>query len=206
MTAHESSRSSNCSAAVGSWLRTGTTVSTDQDPMSSVTGNGPSSCAADMDGGRILFDVAARISDTARKRITKGAGTGGDVLLSHKGTVGKLALAPLNAPPFVCSPQTTFWRTLNEEEIDRRYLYYYMCSADFRAQLDARKGETDMADYVSLTAQRELRITGVPYVRWPFRTVSLACASGRCEQRSCSPPDRVSLRTLPSPPGSDRVG
>lgn len=133
MTAHESSRSSNCSAAVGSWLRTGTTVSTDQDPMSSVTGNGPSSCAADMDGGRILFDVAARISDTARKRITKGAGTGGDVLLSHKGTVGKLALAPLNAPPFVCSPQTTFWRTLNEEEIDRRYLYYYMCSADFRA-------------------------------------------------------------------------
>ena len=115
--------------------------------------------AADMDAGRVLFESAARINKTARDRIIKGVGRGGDILLSHKGTVGKLAMVPPDAPPFVCSPQTTFWRTLDEMRIDRRYLYFFMCSDDFCRQLDARKGETDMADYVSLTAQRELKIT-----------------------------------------------
>src|SRR5436190_23585166 len=48
--------------------------------------------AADMDSGRVLFESAARINETARTRITKGIGAPGDVLLSHKGTVGKVAL------------------------------------------------------------------------------------------------------------------
>lgn len=114
--------------------------------------------AADLEAGRVLFESASRINAKARSRIIKGVGAGGDILLSHKGTVGKLAIVPLDAPPFVCSPQTTFWRTLDSDRIDRRYLYYYMSSDEFRQQLDSRKGETDMADYVSLTAQRELRV------------------------------------------------
>jgi type I restriction enzyme S subunit len=108
--------------------------------------------------GYVQFGFASRINDTARARIRKGIGAGGDVILSHKGTVGKIAFAPLDCEPFVCSPQTTFWRSLDQGAIDRRYLYYYLCSDDFRRQLDARKGETDMADYVSLTAQRELKV------------------------------------------------
>src|SRR2546429_9800457 len=67
--------------------------------------------AADMDAGRVLFETASRINERARQRITKGIGAPGDVLLSHKGTVGKVALVLDDAPPFVCSPQTTFWRT-----------------------------------------------------------------------------------------------
>jgi len=111
--------------------------------------------AADMDGGRVLFESAQRISDEAFARIRKGVGQAGDVLFSHKGTVGKLALVPADAPQFVCSPQTTFWRTLDEDRLDRRFLYYFMQSREFKEQWDARKGETDMADYVSLTAQRQ---------------------------------------------------
>jgi len=114
--------------------------------------------ATDLGAGNVQFGSASRINGTARARIRKGIGAGGDVILSHKGTVGKIAFAPLDCEPFVCSPQTTFWRSLDQGAIDRRYLYYYLCSDDFRRQLDARKGETDMADYVSLTAQRELRV------------------------------------------------
>src|SRR5690349_18799879 len=66
--------------------------------------------AADMDNGRVLFDTASRLNKTALARIRKGIGAPGDVLLSHKGTVGKVAFAPLDCEPFVCSPQTTFWR------------------------------------------------------------------------------------------------
>ena len=114
--------------------------------------------AADMDDGRVLFDSAQRINDQALARIRKGVGQGGDVLFSHKGTVGKLALVPLDAPPFVCSPQTTFWRTLDEGRLDRRYLYYFMRSRVFTDQWMARSNETDMAAYVSLTAQRQLNV------------------------------------------------
>ncbi len=118
--------------------------------------------AADMDNGRVLFESAERINDVAFQRIRKGIGKGGDVLFSHKGTVGKLAVAPLDAPKFVCSPQTTFWRTLDETKLSRRFLYYYMQSRAFTEQWMGRKGETDMADYVSLTAQRELFVSLPP--------------------------------------------
>ncbi|HKZ37714.1 MAG TPA: restriction endonuclease subunit S [Chryseolinea sp.] len=114
--------------------------------------------ASNLDQGRVFFESSDHINDVASNRIRKGIGQGGDIIFSHKGTVGKLALTPLDAPPFVCSPQTTFWRTLNENAIDRRYLYYFMQSEEFVNQWSSRKGETDMADYVSLTAQRELHI------------------------------------------------
>jgi type I restriction enzyme, S subunit len=64
--------------------------------------------AADMEGGRVLFKAASKINKRARARITKGIGAPGDILISHKGTVGKVAMVPDDAPPFVCSPQTTF--------------------------------------------------------------------------------------------------
>ena len=114
--------------------------------------------AADMDAGRVVFDSASKINDTARQRITKGIGAPGDALLSHKGTVGKVALVHSNATPFVCSPQTTFWRTLDEERLNRRYLYAFLRSPEFRSQLATRSGETDMAPYVSLTSQRGLSV------------------------------------------------
>lgn len=114
--------------------------------------------AADMDSGRVLFESAQRINNTALARIRKGVGQGGDVLFSHKGTVGKLALVPLDSPPFVCSPQTTFWRTLDEQRLDRRFLYCFMRSRMFTDQWAARSNETDMAAYVSLTSQRQLRV------------------------------------------------
>lgn len=106
----------------------------------------------------IDFTGASRINDVAAKRITKGIGRPGDVLLSHKGTVGKIARAPHAAPPFVCSPQTTFWRTLDENRLDGRYLHVLMRSPFFSAQLASRAGETDMAPYVSLTAQRSFKL------------------------------------------------
>jgi type I restriction enzyme, S subunit len=114
--------------------------------------------AADMADGRVLFDSAECINEVARARIRKGIGRPGDVLLSHKGTVGKVALVPERCPEYVCSPQTTFWRVLDDATIDRRYLFAYLQSQEFKDQLASRKGETDMADYVSLTAQRQLSV------------------------------------------------
>jgi type I restriction enzyme, S subunit len=120
--------------------------------------------AADMESGRVLFESAQRINEVALRRVRKGIGAGGDVLLSHKGTVGKVAYVPVNSPPFICSPQTTFWRVKDADQLDRRYLYYFLRSRAFHDQLNSRKGETDMADYVSLTNQRTLTVTVPPII------------------------------------------
>ena len=48
--------------------------------------------AADMTSGIVDFDGAGKISDVALHRIRKGIGLPGDVILSHKGTVGRVLL------------------------------------------------------------------------------------------------------------------
>lgn len=114
--------------------------------------------ATDMRDGLVDFAGADKINEVALDRVRKGIGAAGDILFSHKGTVGKLAVAPEGSPLFVCSPQTTFWRVLDKERLDPRFLYCFMRSKQFRDQWFVRKGETDMADYVSLTAQRQLYV------------------------------------------------
>ena len=114
--------------------------------------------AADMTSGVVDFVGAGKINHVARQRIRKGIGAGGDVILSHKGTVGRVAVTPIGSPEFVCSPQTTFWRSLDYDVIDQRYLAYALRSEDFKNQLAAFAGQTDMAPYVSLTDQRSITI------------------------------------------------
>lgn len=114
--------------------------------------------AADMTSGTIDFDAAEKISAIARARIRKGIGSPGDIVLSHKGTVGRVAVAPIDSPEYVCSPQTTFWRSLDSDVLNQQYLRYVMQSPDFTRQLEVLKGQTDMAPYVSLTDQRSIKL------------------------------------------------
>ncbi len=124
-----------------------------------VTEGTPHIRAADIsDAGDIDFLGAQKISETALARIGKGVGAIGDVLLTHKGTVGRVARVPATAPHFVCSPQTTFWRSLDHSKLDPAFLYAYLRSPEFTTQLHARMHDTDMAPYVSLTAQRSLSV------------------------------------------------
>jgi type I restriction enzyme, S subunit len=119
--------------------------------------------AADInDAGVIDFAGAQRINDVALARIRKGVGAPGDVLLTHKGTVGRIARVPANAPPFVCSPQTTFWRSLASDRLDQGFLFAFLRSPKFAEQLHMRMHESDMAPYVSLTAQRSFVISLPP--------------------------------------------
>lgn len=118
--------------------------------------------AADLADRSVDFIGASKINETAQQRVRKGFGRPLDVLLSHKGTVGRVAMAPTDSPPFVCSPQTTYWRSLDHQRLDPRFLRYYLESPHFSRPLDSRSGETDMAAYVSLTEQRRLSVVLPP--------------------------------------------
>ena len=118
--------------------------------------------AADIRDGIVDFEGADKINEVALARIRKGIGQPGDLLLTHKGTVGRVARVPADAPPYVCSPQTTFWRVLEPRALNPDYLYAFLRSPSFTRQLRQRQHETDMAPYVSLTAQRQLDVLVPP--------------------------------------------
>ncbi|MCX6141858.1 MAG: restriction endonuclease subunit S [Ignavibacteriales bacterium] len=87
----------------------------------------------------------------------------GDVVFTSKGTVGRFAFVRPETPRFVYSPQLSYWRSLNQDFIDSRFLYYWLQSREFLEQAAGVKGQTDMADYVSLKDQRFMKIT-LPHV------------------------------------------
>jgi type I restriction enzyme S subunit len=132
--------------------------------------------AADIsDAGIIDFTGAQRINDAALARIRKGVGASGDVLLTHKGTVGRVARVPDDAPHFVCSPQTTLWRSLDQDQLDQAFLFAYLRSPSFASQLRRRMHESDMAPYVSLTAQRSFVIP-IPHIGEQRRIAQIVSA------------------------------
>ncbi|MBB4253034.1 restriction endonuclease subunit S [Rhizobium sp. BK008] len=112
----------------------------------------------DLIGGFVNFVDCDRINEKARSRVRKGMGRAGDILFTHRATVGRIALAPKNAPEFVANPGVTVWRSLNHDVLDTRYLYYWMQTSHFMDQVWSVAGSTDTFPYISLTQQRELQL------------------------------------------------
>lgn len=95
------------------------------------------------------------IIDDARKIGTK-LSQPGDVLLSTKGTVGRVALYPEGAEQVVYSPQLCYFRVRDTEVLHPRYLAYWFKSPSFAGQASYRANSTDMAPYISLCDIRSL--------------------------------------------------
>lgn len=86
----------------------------------------------------------------------------GDVVFTSKGTVGRFAFVTEQVEQFVYSPQLCFWRSRSEKMLDSRFLFYWMQGPECMGQIEYLKGQTDMADYVSLRDQRRMTMTIVP--------------------------------------------
>ncbi|MGB4976090.1 MAG: restriction endonuclease subunit S, partial [Anaerolineae bacterium] len=86
----------------------------------------------------------------------------GDVVFTSKGTVGRFGFVSSDTPRFVYSPQLCFWRSVDRQLIDPRFLSFWMSGREFFIQFRGVASQTDMADYVSLTDQRRMHITLPP--------------------------------------------
>lgn len=96
------------------------------------------------------------ISITNKLRI--GFSESGDVLLSHKGTVGQVAIVPenINYPYLMLTPQVTLYRT-NSEKLVNKFLYYVFNSIYFQNQIIRLSSQSTRA-YVGITAQRDFKL------------------------------------------------
>ncbi|MBX3412394.1 MAG: restriction endonuclease subunit S [Pirellulales bacterium] len=96
----------------------------------------------------------------------------GDAVFTSKGSVGRIAFVTADTPRFVYSPQLCYWRSNDPRTLYPRFLYYWLCGDEFADQANSVKGQTDMADYVSLTDQRRMSIT-LPEINVQVATAGL---------------------------------
>lgn len=85
-----------------------------------------------------------------------------DVAFTSKGTVGRMTMVMPQTQPFVYSPQVCWWRVIDQSTLNPHVLYRWMESSQFMHQVAKVKGNTDMADYVSLRDQRAMHVSLPP--------------------------------------------
>lgn len=111
--------------------------------------------------GVVDLDGCAFISEEQAKMLRKGFAKPGDVLLTHKATIGRTAIVPDGYETIILTPQVTYYRV--KRGIDNRYLKYYFDSPDFQATLNNWAGSGSTRAYLGITAQHKLPVILPPY-------------------------------------------
>lgn len=110
----------------------------------------------DLVNGRVDYQHCAYISEKQAKTLKKGFSRPGDVLLTHKATIGRTAIVTDDYETIILTPQVTYYRT--KKGILNRYLKYYFDCAYFQNILANWAGAGSTRAYLGISAQKKLPI------------------------------------------------
>ncbi len=112
--------------------------------------------AQDLKDKQIDFENCHFITEAQAKTLKKGWAKTGDVLLTHKGTIGRVAVVqPSQYKNILLTPQITYYRCL--KGIDNEYLAAFFTTDFFVRQLLSMITGTTRAS-VTITQQEELEL------------------------------------------------
>ena len=94
------------------------------------------------------------LSDQVVKNLRIGFSKGGDVLLTHKGSVGMSDVVPNSLSLLILSPQVTYYR-VNTSNLNPFFLKFFFVSKYFFNQLE-KLGKQSTRTYVGITKQKLL--------------------------------------------------
>ncbi|WP_282690245.1 restriction endonuclease subunit S [Streptomyces sp. CC216C] len=114
---------------------------------------------AEVGDGMISPSFGDHVREEFRSAMGQKTSRSGDVVLTTKGTVGRVAIISAHDAEFVYSPQVCFFRPLGDAPISSAYLFHWLRGQEFWYQAAGMKGQTDMADYLSLSDIRSLKIS-----------------------------------------------
>lgn len=123
---------------------------------SELADSGPPFIRAGNVKGRVDPSSAERLSVESAERAGVKNSQLWDSVFTTKGTVGRLGLVTRSTGDVVYAPQVCFWRSQSDKALHPLVLHEWMKSVLFTRQWEAVKGQTDMADFVSLTDQRSM--------------------------------------------------
>ncbi len=114
--------------------------------------------ASDIRNGEADIDNCKYITRERAEKLDKGFAKNGDVLITHKATIGETAiLQGLKAEYAVLTPQVTYYRIKNEKQLNREYLYAFFNSEDFQNDLKTKAAQSTRP-YIGISAQQNLVI------------------------------------------------
>ena len=101
----------------------------------------------------------AKLHETHARTLRIGFAHAGDVLLTHKATIGQIGRVPedLKAPFVMLTPQVTYYRTTGTKILGD-YLFHYMQSPLFQKQLKMLSLNQSTRPYVGVIEQKNLII------------------------------------------------
>lgn len=114
--------------------------------------------ASDVHGGIADIKSCKFITRERAERLDKGFAKNGDVLLTHKATIGESAiLQGLETEYAVLTPQVTYYRIQDEKKLSREYLYAFFNSVKFQNDLKTKAAQSTRP-YIGISAQQNLDI------------------------------------------------
>lgn len=111
--------------------------------------------------GKVDYANCAYITEAQASTLRKGFAKPGDVLLTHKATIGRTAIVSDEYDTIILTPQVTYYRV--KKGISNRYLKYYFDSSAFQQLFANWAGSGSTRAYLGITAQRKLPIVLPPY-------------------------------------------
>ena len=110
--------------------------------------------------GKVNYNECNFITEEQANTLRKGFAKCGDVLLTHKGTIGKTAIVGSEYETIILTPQVTYYRILSN--INNVYLRHYFMTNYFQTIIGNIAGIGSTRAYIGITAQLKLPIIVPP--------------------------------------------
>jgi len=115
--------------------------------------------ASDLHAGRVDLSGCKFIKEKQANALRKGFAKAGDVLISHKATIGRTAIVQQNDYPYIMlTPQVTYYRIIDDEKLFNVYLKAYFDSPFFQSLLALWAGSGSTRAYLGITGQLKLPV------------------------------------------------
>jgi type I restriction enzyme, S subunit len=119
--------------------------------------------ASDVNNGKVDLIKCKFITKAQADKLQKGFSKTGDVLLTHKASLGRTALVPnIGTPYIMLTPQVTYYRIKNKMKYSNFFLKYYFDSPGFQGILHSHGSSGSTRAYIGITAQRDLPVLFPP--------------------------------------------
>src|SRR5690606_14149320 len=112
--------------------------------------------ATDVIDGKVHLGKSKKIKKSQADGLRKGFSLEGDILLTHKATIGNVAKVPeLETPYIMLTPQVTYYRVLNKDKLSQDFIKSTFEAPIFQnALLALCTGATRL--YIGISEQRKL--------------------------------------------------
>ncbi len=119
--------------------------------------------ASDLNAGRIDLSGCKFIIEKQANNLRKGFAKSGDVLISHKATIGRTAIVQKNDYPYIIlTPQVTYYRVIDDQKLSNVYLKAYFDSPFFQSLMALWAGSGSTRAYLGITGQLKLPVIVPP--------------------------------------------